>query len=159
MISTDPFRFESVLDRFSGRGGMHYLDVPEEIARQFSGKGPVRVICTLNGTVEYPCALMRTGLGQYFVYVGKPVMKRAGIAAGATVEASLRKDDSPYGMELPEELKELLELDEEGNRRFHELTPGKQRGIIYYIASARTVNTRIERAIKQLDKLKIPRKR
>ncbi|MBK7871886.1 MAG: hypothetical protein IPJ74_15005 [Saprospiraceae bacterium] len=47
------------------------------------------------------------------------------------VQATLRKDDSKYGLPMPEELAELLELDEEGNRFFHALTP--ESNALYYI--------------------------
>lgn len=42
---------------------------------------------------------------------------------------------------MPEELEELLHQDEEGNRLFHALTPGKQRTLLYYIGAPKTADT------------------
>ena len=66
----------------------------------------------------------------------------------------LKKDDSEYGRDIPEELKELLELDDEGNRLFKEQLPSRQRNIIHYIAGAKSVQIRIDRAIMMIDRLK-----
>ncbi|WP_164851299.1 YdeI/OmpD-associated family protein [Larkinella soli] len=147
-------RFESTVDRFPYKGGVHFLDVPDPVARRFTGKGPARVVCRINGTVEFSCALMPKGAGQYFIHLGKKLRDKAGLTYGGSLTAEIRTDDSPYGMPMPEELQELLAIDEEGNRRFHELTPGRRRSIMYWIASAGNVQTRVDRAIEQIDKLK-----
>lgn len=55
---------------------------------------------------------------------------------------------------MPEELEELLHQDEEGNRLFHALTPGKQRTLLYYIGSPKTADTRIYRAVAVVEHLK-----
>ena len=71
-----------------------------------------------------------------------------------TVTISLKKDESEYGMPLSEELKELLEQDDEGMRRFKMLTPGKQRYIIHYVNTVKNSQLRIDRAIMLISNLK-----
>jgi hypothetical protein len=48
---------------------------------------------------------------------------------------------------FPEELKELLAQDELGNKFFHQLTPGKQRNIIFYVNQVKNADLRIQRAM------------
>ncbi|MCY1308411.1 Bacteriocin-protection, YdeI or OmpD-Associated [compost metagenome] len=55
---------------------------------------------------------------------------------------------------MPEELAELLAIDEEGNRLFQALKPGRQRDILYYVNGAKSVQVRIDRAIMMIDRLK-----
>jgi uncharacterized protein YdeI (YjbR/CyaY-like superfamily) len=71
------------------------------------------------------------------------------------VRVTLRRDDSPYGMPMPEELAEVLAQDPEGDACFHRLTPGRQRTFLYYVSSARAVDTRIKRAIEVAGKAKV----
>ncbi|GAA4406552.1 hypothetical protein GCM10023187_26110 [Nibrella viscosa] len=112
------------------------------------------MVCTINDSFTFQCGLMPKGEGLYFINIGKQTRDKAGIRFGQPLVIDLRKDDSPYGMPMPEELQELLAIDDEGNERFHGLTPGKQRSIIHWVSSAKSVQIRIERAIEQIDKLK-----
>jgi uncharacterized protein YdeI (YjbR/CyaY-like superfamily) len=81
-------------------------------------------------------------------------MKKLGVCFGDEVIVSLQADTSEYGMEMPEELSELLSQDEEGNRRFHLLTKGRQRYIIHYVSSVKSTQLRIDRAIMLIENLK-----
>ena len=56
---------------------------------------------------------------------------------------------------MPEELSAVLETDEEATLVFEKLTPGKKRSIIHYIATAKQTDTRISRALKIVDFLKM----
>jgi uncharacterized protein YdeI (YjbR/CyaY-like superfamily) len=54
---------------------------------------------------------------------------------------------------MPEELKEVLEQDEEGNRIFHALTPGKIRTLLYLAGQPKSSDIRLRRSIAILDHL------
>ena len=57
-------------------------------------------------------------------------------------------------MPMPEELGELLLIDELGSQYFHALTPGKQRALIYQVAKPKREATRLRKAVGILDYLK-----
>jgi uncharacterized protein YdeI (YjbR/CyaY-like superfamily) len=57
-------------------------------------------------------------------------------------------------MPMPEELEELLLQDPEGDMYFHELTPGKQRNLIYMVSKPKGVDTRIKKALVIVQHLK-----
>lgn len=155
---TEAVHFDSLLERFPDKGGYYYMAVPDEVAGQFvEGRKPVRIVCVLNAHTEFQCAIRPKGDGSFYINVATVLRTRARIRLGDKIHASIRKDESTYGRDMPEELTELLAIDEEGNKLFHALVPSHQRGIIHYIASSSVVQTRIDRAIKMIDRLKVTR--
>ncbi len=81
-------------------------------------------------------------------------MKEASVEFGQEVMVKLEEDTSEFGMPFPEELQEVLKQEPEGNAKFLALNPGTRRSILYYINSAKTVDTRIKRALDIVHKIK-----
>jgi hypothetical protein len=154
MEPTEAVRFESVIERFTHSIGAHYISVPDDVVQHFTQKSAVRVMCLLNGAVEFHCSLRPKGDGSYMISIGTPIRQQLKVKMGDTVKAAIWKDESEYGRKMPEELQELLAIDEEGNRYFQALTPGKQRSIMYFIDGAKSVQIRVDRAIMMIDRLK-----
>ncbi|MCE7059717.1 YdeI/OmpD-associated family protein [Dyadobacter sp. CY343] len=151
----DVIHFESTLDRLPKKGGEFYMLVPEEVAAQFvEGRKPARVRCVLNEKVEFQCAIRPRGGGGFYINIGTPLRQEGKFVLGQKLFAKVWKDESEFGRDMPEELKELLEIDEVGKRLFYESLPSKQRAMIYYIAGAKSVQVRIDRAIMFIDRLK-----
>ncbi|MBK9336086.1 MAG: DUF1905 domain-containing protein [Lewinellaceae bacterium] len=111
-------------------------------------------MCTLNEKAEFQCALMPKGEGRYFININKKLRDTLGLKVGSPVRVALRKDDSEYGLPVPEELAVLLEQDDEGNQLFHALTPGKQRTLLYIVGSVKSSDLRLNRAIAVVEHLK-----
>lgn len=145
--------FESVIERYGGFRG-HYIEVSAEASRLFEGERNLRLLCSINGGEEFHCALRPRGNGNFEVSVGTPVRQAGKLVLGQKVSVSLRRDHSPYGRPMPEELAELLAIDEEGNRLFQALKPSRQRDILYYINGAKSVQVRIDRALMMIERLK-----
>ena len=132
---------------------MTYLEIPREVVAQLGGLNN-RVLCTVNATLTYQSGLMALGEGRAYIGINAACMKKLGLSSGDEVTVSLEKDNSQYGVAMPEELAELLRQDEEGNRRFHLLTPGKQRYIIQHAGGAKSSQLRIDRSITMIENLK-----
>lgn len=145
--------FTAVLENFNSNLWGYHISVPADHAHEFE-KGDRRVVCTLNGTMEFQCALMPKGDGQYFININKKIRDKLKLVLGASVQVALRQDDSPYGLPMPEELAELLKLDPDGDALFHALTPGKQRTLLYIAGSPKRSETRIKRALVVIEHLK-----
>lgn len=155
-ILEESVQFESALERLPGKGGLFYMAVPEEVAHRFMpDRRPVRMVCLLNNQVEFHCAIRPKGDGGFFINVGTPIRAEGKFNLGCKLSARIWPDESTYGRDMPEELSELLAIDDAGNKLFHELLPSHQRGIIHYVASSKVVQTRIDRAIKMIDRLKL----
>ena len=124
-----------------------HIILPEKVAEKFISKNIKRVVCILNGKYEFQCGIMPKGGGIYFININSELRKKLQIPLGTEVDVELKKDDSKYGMPLPEEFKELLKIDDELNEVFHKLTAGKQRSLLHMIGKPKTSNTRLNKAI------------
>ena len=153
--------FTATLAQFDSDLWGFHITVPSEIAEQFIEGKNRRVICTLNDTLEFQCALMHHGddlkaqtYGKYFININKENRKKLGLKIGSEVQVSLQKDESKYGMPMPEEMQELLYQDPEGDKLFHALTPGKQRSLLYIVGKPKRSETRLTKAIVVVEHLK-----
>ncbi len=155
MSKIPPASFISVMEKFdSNLWGFHFC-VSAEIGNQFVTQGnDRRVICTLNNKEEFQCALMPNGNGGFFINVNKKLRDALKLVIGSQVIVLLIKDESEYGLPMPEELQELLLQDEEGNKLFHALTIGKQRTLLYIVGSVKDTGKRISRALAIVNHLK-----
>lgn len=149
-----PIVYTTPIRRLEYLMGVHYVEVPEAVVQQLGGKLNVRLLCTVNGTCTFQCGLVALGQGSGYISLNSARMKQAKVRHGDAVTVALTKDDSAYGVEKPPELTELLEQDEEGNRRFHLLPPGKQRYIIQHVGGVKSSQLRIDRAILLIENLK-----
>lgn len=131
-----------------------YLVIPRwSVAGLTEGK-ITRVICELNG-VSFSCALrpLEKG-GDFFIGLSKEKSKKARVLEGMEVQVTLKKDESEYGFPMPEELHEVLEQDHEAKEIFQKIKPGKRRGWMHYVDSAKGVDTRIKRAFHIVERMK-----
>ncbi|MEZ4892245.1 MAG: YdeI/OmpD-associated family protein [Saprospiraceae bacterium] len=70
------------------------------------------------------------------------------------LRVSLKKDTSEYGLPMPEEMAEVLAQDDEGDKLFHALTPGKIRTLLYIAGNVKSSEKRISRSIAIVEHLK-----
>jgi len=140
-------RFTSVLEKSRNKLWGAHLAVPDEVVERLAGSRSRRVLFTLNASVTYPSALMGRGDGSFVIRVNKTIREKLSLRSGSRVRVVLRRDESRYGLPMPEELEEVLRQDSECQRLFHSLTTGRQRTLLYLVDSATRVDTRIQRAV------------
>jgi len=101
------------------------LHVPAaEVKELLKEAGDKRVICRLETGFEWHCALMSLGDGDFYINVNQAIRAKNGLADDEeNVVIQLRKDESEYGMPVPEELVELWAIYQEGWEVFNTLTP------------------------------------
>ena len=134
--------------------GWHFLIMSGDIATQLGFEGKFRrVVCTLNGTESFQCALLPWG-ELFYIIVNKKKRDALGLAAGDSVHVHLVRDESKYGLPMPEEFQEVLDQDPEGDRLFHALTEGKQRSILYLLSKPKNIDVRIHQALVIVKHLK-----
>jgi hypothetical protein len=97
---------------------------------------------------------MGNGKGGYYISLNKTTRDSLGISVGDKVDVELVRDESKYGLPMPEELQAVLDQDPEGDKLFHSLTNGKQRTILYYVAKNKDIDRRIGAALIILEHLK-----
>ncbi len=133
--------------------GAHFV-VPDFVAQVFVNNDARRVVCLLNEKIEYQCALLPKGDGSFLITVNKKIRDSLGLKAGSPLRISLRKDDSEYGLPMPEELAEVLAQDDEWIRLLHALSPGKIRTLLYIVAQVKDPDKRVARALAIVEHLK-----
>ncbi len=147
-------KFKTELTKSPVDSGWHFLVISKAITAKFGFEGKFkRVVCTINGGESFQCALLPWG-EMFYIIVNKKKRDALGIVAGDTVDVLLEKDESKYGLPMPEELEEVLKQDTEGDRLFHELTQGKQRSLLYLLAQPKDIDVRIHQALLVVEHLK-----
>lgn len=144
----------AVLANFNTALWHFHIGVPATIANPFITGNNRRVVCTLQKTESFQCALMPDGKGDFFININKKLRDKLGLKEGQSVSYALAPDESEYGLPMPPELEELMKLDDEGSELFHALTAGKQRTLLYMASSPKNSDGRIKKAICILDHLK-----
>ncbi len=147
MPALTKLKFSSTLEKSDNKlWGCHFA-VPKSVAQKLIDGPSRRVVCTLNESVEYQCALLPHGNGTFVITVNKKLRDTMKLGFGMTVEVGLKKDESKYGLPMPEELEELFRQDKDAELLFHALTAGKQRTLLYIIGSAKGSDGRVSRSI------------
>lgn len=132
-----------------------YIGLPEKLAIQFIEAGNKRVICNVDDRYEFHCAILKSKHIGYYIMTGKKTLKAGDLKQGQKIEVALFPDHTKYQSEIPPELLEVLNSDFEGYEKFHKLTLGKQRSIIYMVSGLKSPDKRIERALKIVENIKM----
>lgn len=126
------------------------IELSPEILAQLPGrkeKGDFnqRLIIDLDGKISWQCGVLALGDGYGMITVQQQRLKKIGKQLNESVRVSLKKDDSEFGVEIPEEIQEYWLQVPETKERFDLLTLAWKRYILNFISSAKTANKRMER--------------
>ena len=137
---------------------MHALTVPSDVAAAILATGSRRLLVTLAGDTIRRALQTRIdgddGARRHHVYLSADALRTYGLREGAMLPVTLALDPDPDRLDLPEEFAAALDLDPEAAARFHGFTPGRQRSIAHYVASAKRPETREKRALELATKLR-----
>ncbi|HKL02198.1 MAG TPA: YdeI/OmpD-associated family protein [Cryomorphaceae bacterium] len=139
--------FTTTLEKTGGDLWGYCFYVPESIAESFKASGIKRVCCSVNESDKLHVALMPSGKGTTFVTLNKTFCKKHALLLGQELNVAMEEDRSKYGMAFPEELEAVFDADPAGFELFEKLTPGKQRNLIHFVASVKSTDIRIRRAL------------
>jgi hypothetical protein len=148
----EPITFTTYLEP-QNKVGYAHITVPAEIVEHVGGFN-TRLLCSLNGNKKMHSGLMGKGDGRGMIIVNKKRQKEWGLNFNDEISATIEIDNSKYGAEIPEELEALLEQDREGELAFEQITSGQQRFIIGEVDKLKSVQKRVDRAIKLINNLK-----
>lgn len=104
-----------------------------------------RLLITLDGKVQWQAGVLALGEGSGMVTVQQNRLKKLGKTLGDSVTVQLEKDESEFGVPVPEEIIEYWNQVPESKMRFDALTPGMKRYILNHIDVAKSTAKRIER--------------
>jgi Bacteriocin-protection, YdeI or OmpD-Associated/Domain of unknown function (DUF1905) len=89
-----------------------------------------------------------------FLWAGQSLLDRIGIAPGEAVEVRLRPAPNTL-VDVPDDITLALRQGD-ATVEWEALTPGKQRGLLYQISTAKTEATRAKRILSMIAALKAP---
>lgn len=150
------YNFESEIKKVDGKDAT-YIEVPLDIEKEFGTKR-LKVKVKFDN-VEYRGSVVRMGLPCYMIGITKEIRSKIGKSFGDKVSVELEKDVEERKIELPEDFKEKLILNEKAYEFYKSLSYSQQRKYFQWITSAKKEETRMKRneeAIKKLeDKIKM----
>jgi len=142
-----------LLEKFQGKGGWTFAQIPEILQNKNAPFGWVRVRGSIDGFEIKGYHLMPMGNGKLFLPVKAEIRKKIKKQAGDSVHVILFEDNFPT--EIPEELKACF-LDVPGTfEKFQQLSDGEQKASIDWIYAAKTEDTKARRILATIEKLNV----
>ena len=126
--------------------------VPDDVVAALgSGKRPA-VHVTIGGYGYRSTVAVMSG--KFMLPISAEVRAGAGVAAGDTVEITLRLDSEPRVVVVPPDFAAALDADPSARRQFDTLSFSNQRGFVDPIVGAKSAETRQRRIDKSIEKLR-----
>ncbi|WP_342077887.1 YdeI/OmpD-associated family protein [Yoonia sp. SS1-5] len=128
-----------------GKSVYTVLPLPDEVAEALHAQGARRVEGEIN---DHPINLALTKapvLDAVFLWTGKSLLQQIGITPGEPLEIRLRKADDT--VETPDDVALALRQ-ADATPVWEALTPGKKRGLLHGINTAKRAETRTKRIAK-----------
>lgn len=134
-----------------GKSTYTILPVPEDVAAALKSKGAKRVEVELN---DHPFNMALTKSPAFsgtFIYTGKTILDATDISPGEDIEVRMRKAN-PDQVEVPGDV--VLAIREGAlSDAWSGLSPGKRRGLLHTINTAKRADTRAKRIAQLIDVL------
>lgn len=150
------YEFEAEIKKPQQKGGA-YVEFPYDIKEEF-GKGRVKVDVTFDG-IDYTGSIVNMGIKRddgsicYIIGMLKEIREKLNKDIGDKVIVTVKEvnemDDKKF-VDIPVELTEVLENEEEAREFFDSLTDGYKRGYCKWVGGAKGEATRKTRAQKAL---------
>ena len=141
---TDWISFEGRVEAVVwGRATYTILRLPPDVADALTASGARRVMGELNDQRVNLALTKAPVVDGVFLWAGRSLLDQAGIEPGNPVEVRLRP--APDDMvDTPEDVVHALRK-AGATAEWAALTPGKQRGLLHHIGTAKTLTTRAKR--------------
>ncbi len=142
-----------LLQRFPGKGGWTYAEIPEVLQNKNNPFGWVRVKGWIDDFELKQYKLMPMGDGKLFLPVKAQIRKAIGKEAGDYVKVILFADESEQ--EISKEIIECFEDEPKKTlKTFLSFTDGEQKSYLDWIYDAKTEETKAQRILKMMERLK-----
>jgi len=145
--------FTAPLEKHESSLGWYFIIyIPEKLIPELGKEKSPRVKVTYNQKMDSHVSVKSKAELRYLV-INSEIRKKLKLVEEELVEVKIVLETSKYGVPMPEEFELMLEQDEEGNRHFHNLTPGKQRSLIFLVSKLKNEDARIRKALGVVEHL------
>jgi Domain of unknown function (DUF1905)/Bacteriocin-protection, YdeI or OmpD-Associated len=134
-------------------GSWYYVDFPHDAFEAFGKRGFVRVKGFVN-EVPFNGSLFPKGGGVHFLLINQKFQKQINVGFGDEIRVSIEEDFEVKIIEMPAELQEALDFDEEMAELFNKLSASNQKNYKIWINSGKQIETRIKRVITVFERLR-----
>lgn len=142
-----------ILQKFPGKGGWTYAEIPEVLQNKNNPFGWVRVRGSIDGYELKQYKLMPMGNGKLFLPVKAAIRKKIGKEAGDQVKVVLYADESPT--EIPEDIMDCFNMESpEVLENFKALPDGQQKAYLDWVRDAKTEDTKVKRILSMMDRVR-----
>jgi len=154
MKTTAPvIRFKAKLLRpEEGRGGWSFLVLPKGASSKLSTRGQAAVAGTINGAT-FRTVLEPDGQGSHWLKVAKKLREAAGAGEGDVVALEITPAANDVEPTVPPDLRKALAAAPRARAAWTDLTPAARRDWIFWITSAKQLETRARRIHNACDML------
>lgn len=136
-----------------------FIEFPYDTEKEFGIKGQVKVHATIDG-YEYRGSLAKMGHHCHCLGLTQKLRNAIGKNPGETVSITLKKDDVPRVIDIPEDFKKQLEGHAAAKEFFDSLSYTNQKEYVQWITTSKKSETRQKRIegsiVLLLDKVKHP---
>jgi Domain of unknown function (DUF1905)/Bacteriocin-protection, YdeI or OmpD-Associated len=151
-VDLEEFKFTATIERPESKGWYATIEFPHDVEKLFGTKGRVRVKGTING-VKVDRALIPTRSGVHVIVMSGALRKAVKAGFGEQVNVVLHRNPDQDEVIVPGALQDTLDFLPDMKAAWTELTPGMQRGMCYWIGSAKTAPTQAKRVAELLKRL------
>ncbi len=143
-------QFKAVLENAGGGGA--FVKVPFDVEKVF-GKKRVKVKALINGE-PYRGSLVRMGAPYHVLIVLKGIREKIGKTFGDEVDITLEEDNEPRVVQLPADFQQALDHDAAARAAFEKMAYSHQKEYVQSILEAKRAETRQDRIVKSIARLK-----
>ncbi len=151
MIPENAVQLDTLFEGSENKIWGSHIVIPIEIAELFrptdDAKSGRRVVCSINNCLPFQCGILPFGEGRWVIMVNRALQKKLKLEYGDSVKALVWRDDSEYGLPVPEEFEAVFASDDTARAHFDALTDGKKRTLLYIIAKPKNGDLRIRYAL------------
>jgi hypothetical protein len=126
-----------------GKSTYTLIRLPPDVAEALDRQGAARVEAEIADVPANLAVTRAEDVDGAFLWAGQSLLDRLGVQPGAWLDIRLRPAD-PDAVDVPDDVAAAIRA---GGRQagWDALTPGKRRGLLYQVATAKTAPTRAKR--------------
>ncbi len=157
MPQSQVIKFKAILENPQPTMDAAFVSFPFDVQKLFGTRGIVKVKATFDGH-PYRGILSNMGQSHHVILVRKDVREAIGKRVGETVEVTIQMDTEERIVEIPDDLEKLLARNKSARTFFLSLSYTNRKEYVQWITSAKRSETRQNRLLLTLEKLKAGRK-
>jgi len=145
------YRFETEIHQHPGLDAA-YVEFPFDVEKEFGVKGQVKVRALFDGA-EYRGSLVRMGHQRHCIGITQAMRLKIRKNPGDQVEVVITRDDDPREVELPHDVRELLEANPAAKKAYETMSFTRRKELVTWVVGAKRVETREKRLNSLIDRI------